>query len=171
MVDSDGYGARQGQTPIERLIEDCRTLSPAGIERIAAGWDANHQHEAFHSAEKAALHTIESQGKSTDWDALRNQLLGLTERGTPLVRYRTGDLAQIKRGACACGRSSARAEGGVRGRLSERLRPDRLGGFDQPGEPGAAGQRLRRNIGEDRAGIVAPGDGVRCQVPEEGRLA
>jgi len=88
MVDSDGYGARQGQTPIERLIEDCRTLSPAGIERIAAGWDANHQHEAFHSAEKAALHTIESQGKSTDWDALRNQLLGLTERGTPLISWR-----------------------------------------------------------------------------------
>ena len=88
MVDSDGYGARQGQTPIERLIEDCRTLSPAGIERIAAGWDANHQHEAFHSAEKAALHTIESQGKSTDWDVLRNQLLGLTERGTPLISWR-----------------------------------------------------------------------------------
>ena len=88
MVDSDGYGARQGQTPIERLIEDCRTLSPAGIERIAAGWDANHQHEAFHSAEKAALHTIESQGKGTDWDALRNQLLGLTERGTPLISWR-----------------------------------------------------------------------------------
>ena len=88
MVDNDGYGARQGQTPIERLIEDCRTLSPAGIERIAAGWDANHQHEAFHSAEKAALHTIESQGKSTDWDALRNQLLGLTERGTPLISWR-----------------------------------------------------------------------------------
>jgi len=88
MVDSDGYGARQGQTPIERLIEDCRTLSPAGIERIAAGWDANHHHEAFHSAEKAALHTIEAQGKGSDWDVLRNQLLGLTERGTPLISWR-----------------------------------------------------------------------------------
>ena len=57
-----------------------------------------------------------------------------------------------------------------RRRLSERLVADRTGGLDQPGEGGAAGQRLRRNIGEDRAGIVAPGDGVRCQVPEEGRL-
>jgi hypothetical protein len=57
-----------------------------------------------------------------------------------------------------------------RGRLRERLVADRTGGFDQPGEGGAAGPRLRRNIGEDRAGIVAPGNGVRCQVPEEGRL-
>ena len=52
-----------------------------------------------------------------------------------------------------------------RRRLSERLGPDRTGGLDQPGEPGAAGQRLRRNVGEDRAGIVAPGDGVRPSGP------
>ena len=58
-----------------------------------------------------------------------------------------------------------------RRRLSERLVADRTGGLDQPGEPSAADQRLRWNIGEDHAGIVAPGDGVRCQVPEEGRLA
>ena len=66
MVDSDGYGARQGQTPIERLIEDCRTLSPAGIERIAAGWDARHHHETFQDAEKAALHAIEARGRTTE---------------------------------------------------------------------------------------------------------
>jgi len=88
MVDSDGYGARQGQTPIERLIEDCRTLSPAGIERIAAGWDARHHHETFQDAEKAALHAIEARGRTTEWDALRNRLLGLTERGAPLISWR-----------------------------------------------------------------------------------
>lgn len=88
MVDSDGYGARQGQTPVERLIEDCRTLSPAGIERIAAGWGARHQHDAFHDAEKAALQAVEAEGRTTEWDALRNQLLGLTERGSPLISWR-----------------------------------------------------------------------------------
>src|SRR3954454_22411791 len=55
-------------------------------------------------------------------------------------------------------------------RLGERLRPDRTGGLDQPGEASATAERLRWNIGKDRAGIVAPGDGVRCQVPKEGRL-
>ena len=40
-----------------------------------------------------------------------------------------------------------------RRRLSERLVADRTGRLDQPGEAGAAGQRLRRNIGEDRAGV------------------
>ena len=57
-----------------------------------------------------------------------------------------------------------------RRRLSKRLVADRTGGLDQPGEVGTAGQRLRRNISEDRAGIVAPDDGVRCQVPDEGGL-
>ena len=88
MADSDGYGARPHQTPIERLLEDCRTLSPAGIERIAAGWDAQHHHQAFHDAEKAAVHAVEQNGHTTEWDALRNQLLGLTERGQPMVSWR-----------------------------------------------------------------------------------
>ena len=48
--------------------------------------------------------------------------------------------------------------------------PDRARGLDQLGELRAAGQRFRRDIGEDRAGIVAPGDGVGCQVPDESRL-
>jgi hypothetical protein len=87
MVDSDGYGARRGQTSIERLLEDCRTLSPVGIERIASGWDTRHG-TAFPAAEKAALHAIETHGRTQDWDALRNQILGLTERGTPLISWR-----------------------------------------------------------------------------------
>jgi hypothetical protein len=88
MVDSDGYGARPDQTPVERLLEDSRTLSPAGIERIAAGWDGHRQRAAFHEAEKAALHAVEAGGHTTEWDALRNQLLGLTERGEPMVAWR-----------------------------------------------------------------------------------
>ena len=87
MVDSDGYGARPGQSAIDRLLEDCRTISPVGIERIAAGWDARHT-ESFHQAEKAALKVIESARRGLEWDRLRNQLLGLTERGQPLVAWR-----------------------------------------------------------------------------------
>ena len=88
MTDADGYGARAGQTPIDRLLEDCRTLSPSGIERVAQGWDLRAGEAAFHEAERAALRAVEQAGRVTEWDALRNQLLGLTERGQPLVSWR-----------------------------------------------------------------------------------
>jgi len=89
-VDVEGYGQRPGQTPIERLLEDSRTLSPAGVERVAAGWDhfAGGMHERYHAAERAALHIVEATGRTEEWDELRNELLGLTERGTPLVAWR-----------------------------------------------------------------------------------
>lgn len=89
-IDRDGYGERPGQTAIDRLIEDCRTLSPLGIERVAAGWErfGAEAHAAYAEAEKAALHVIEATNRGGRWDELRNQLLGLTERGTPLVSWR-----------------------------------------------------------------------------------
>jgi hypothetical protein len=86
-MDADGYGPRPGQSPIERLLEDCRTLSPAGIERVAAGWDGRDA-GSFHDAEQAALRAVEQAGRRSQWDQLRNTLLGLTERGEPLVPWR-----------------------------------------------------------------------------------
>ena len=88
MTDTEGYGARPGQTDINRLLEDCRTLSPAGVERVAEGWERRAPEEDFAAAERAALHAISGAGRTTEWDALRNELLGLTERGQPLVAWR-----------------------------------------------------------------------------------
>jgi hypothetical protein len=88
MADTEGYGPRPGQTPIERLLEDCRTLSPSGIERVAEGWQQRGPEEAFVQAEQRALHALERSGQGGRWDALRNELLGLTERGTSLVAWR-----------------------------------------------------------------------------------
>jgi hypothetical protein len=90
-MDRDGYGAREGQTPVDRLLEDCRTLSPAGIERIAHGWarlaEGEH-HAAYVAAERAALHLLEQSDRGRRWDELRDRLLGLTEVGTPLIAWR-----------------------------------------------------------------------------------
>ena len=90
-MDRDGYGVREGQTPVDRLLEDCRTLSPAGIERVARGWVIHAEGEhlaAYHAAERAALRLLEETNRTPGWDELRDRLLGLTERGTPLVAWR-----------------------------------------------------------------------------------
>lgn len=87
-MDDDGYGIRPGQSAIDRLLEDCRTLSPAGIERVAMGWDHRGDHSGFAESERAAVHLIESENRALEWEALQNRILGLTERGEPLVAWK-----------------------------------------------------------------------------------
>jgi phenylacetate-CoA ligase len=48
-------------------------------------------------------------------------LTNLGRLGSPLIRYRTGDLVRLTRGRCRCGRSFARAGGGVLGRIDDML--------------------------------------------------
>ncbi|MBV9524787.1 MAG: hypothetical protein JOZ46_03100, partial [Candidatus Dormibacteraeota bacterium] len=76
-MDTDGYGRRPGQTDIDRLLEDSRTLSPAGIERAAQGWDPS-QEAGIHRAEAEALRLLERSDRGGEWDELRNRILGLT---------------------------------------------------------------------------------------------
>ena len=86
-MDIDGYGDRPDQSDLDHLLEDCRSLSPAGIERIASAWDRRGSDPIFVEAERAALHAVESSEHGEVWDSTRNQVLGLTERGTPLVSW------------------------------------------------------------------------------------
>jgi len=46
-------------------------------------------------------------------------LTNLGRWGSPLIRYRTGDRVRLTRDRCACGRSFARLEGGVLGRVDD----------------------------------------------------
>jgi hypothetical protein len=90
-IDADGYGPRQGQSDIDRLLEDARTLSPLGVERAAQGWEKHSDsgaHEAWTGAERAAFHALESSGRTSQWDELRGRILGLTERQGSLVAWR-----------------------------------------------------------------------------------
>lgn len=90
-IDSEGYGRRPDQTDIDRLVEDCRTLSPAGVERVARGYEQHAgrgSHEDWHDAERAALHRLETESRAPEWDELRNRLLGLTERDDALISWR-----------------------------------------------------------------------------------
>ena len=96
-VDAEGYGYRAGDEGIDRLLRDGRTLSPAGIERAAWGWD-RHEDPAlmqrFHDAERAALRALEQADRSSTWDDARKRILDLTEGRSSLVSWKAehGDI-------------------------------------------------------------------------------
>ncbi|HEY9286674.1 MAG TPA: hypothetical protein VIT43_01490 [Candidatus Dormibacteraeota bacterium] len=95
--DAEGYGYRQGEEGIDRLLNDARVLSPAGIERAAWGWDRHEDPAAmqrFHEAERAALRALEQSDRSSIWDGARKRILDLTEGRSSLVSWKAehGDL-------------------------------------------------------------------------------
>src|SRR2546423_15713943 len=89
-IDAEGYGYRAGDEGIDRLLRDARTLSPAGIERAAWGWD-RHEDPAlmqrFHDAERAALRALEQADRSSSLDDARKRMLDLTAERSPLVSW------------------------------------------------------------------------------------
>ena len=90
-VDAEGYGFPDGDRTLTRLVDDVRVLSPAGVERVAMGWDHHVRKdgvESIHAAEKAALHAIEKADRGPVWDQVRKNLFGLTESGNALVSWR-----------------------------------------------------------------------------------
>jgi hypothetical protein len=89
-VDAEGYGYEPGDRSIRRLLGDFRTLSPAGIERAAWGWDkhvgsSGRQH--FRAAEEVALRAIEQSGRSSQWGVARRAIYGLTEGDNRLIDW------------------------------------------------------------------------------------
>jgi hypothetical protein len=96
-IDAEGYGFPEHQKTIQRLVDDIRILSPAGVERAAQGWDKHarlHGLDEIHKAEKASVHAIEQAGRGEAWDEVRRNLFGLTESGGALVSWKAehGDI-------------------------------------------------------------------------------
>ena len=78
-----------GSEAVKRLESDLRTFSPAGIERVAWGWRQHQGHtEAFHAAERAALHAIEQADRGPVWDDLRRTLHSLMEGRGALLSWK-----------------------------------------------------------------------------------
>ena len=97
MADQDGYGYRQEDRSLDRLLQDARVLSPAGIERAAWGWDRHEDPaamERFHEAERAALRALEQRDRGQEWEDARRRILDLTEGRTSLEDWKAehGDL-------------------------------------------------------------------------------
>ncbi|HXA28411.1 MAG TPA: hypothetical protein VN193_06655 [Candidatus Angelobacter sp.] len=90
-IDTEGYGVRPGQSDVDRLLEDARTLSPFGVERAAQGWTKHAgtgAHPQWIAAERAALHALETSKHAPEWDELRDRILGLTEQRGAMVAWR-----------------------------------------------------------------------------------
>jgi hypothetical protein len=90
-LDADGYGFPEHEQTLTRLMEDVRVLSPAGVERVAGGWDRHvgtRGLPAMHEAEKAAVHAIETADRGAAWDQVRKGLFGLTESGDALISWK-----------------------------------------------------------------------------------
>ena len=95
--DAEGYGYRESEQELDRLLTDARVLSPAGIERASWGWDRHEDPAAmqrYHEAERAALRSLEQGNRSQDWDGARKQILDLTEGRSSLLSWRAehGDI-------------------------------------------------------------------------------
>src|ERR1700681_504848 len=90
-VDAEGYGFPEHERTLARLMDEIRVLSPAGVERVAKGWDEHvgtKGLQAFLDAEKAATHAIEQADRGPAWDLVRSSLFGLTESGEALVAWK-----------------------------------------------------------------------------------
>ena len=95
--DAEGYGYTRSEEGLDRLINDARVLSPAGIERAAWGWDRHEDPAAmqkFREAERAALHALEKADRGPAWEDARRRILDLTEGRTSLVSWKAehGDI-------------------------------------------------------------------------------
>ncbi len=69
-------------------------------------------------ARPGVLHVIESSyiAEVIDGELI---LTNLGRMGSPLIRYRTGDVVKAVRGVCACGTSDVALEGGILGRTDD----------------------------------------------------
>jgi phenylacetate-CoA ligase len=111
---------------------------PSVRARIEAGWGARAFDHAgmtemgaygYECEAQAGLHVNESEFVAEVIDPVTGApasegelvLTNLGRLGSPLVRYRTGDRVRMAPRPCACGRTFARLEGGILGRLDDML--------------------------------------------------
>jgi phenylacetate-CoA ligase len=104
---------------IRRRIEDrlgARCLDVYALGKLGAvGWSCRVRSDSLHLAEsELVVDCDESVGGEL---ILRERL----PRSGPAVDHRTGDLVHLTRESCGCGQGDVRAEGGILGRLSERM--------------------------------------------------
>ncbi len=111
---------------------------PSVRARLEEAWGARAYDHAgmtemgaygYECAAQAGLHVNESEfivevlDPATGVAAREGELVltNLGRAGSPLLRYRTGDRVRLASGACECGRTFTRLEGGILGRVDDML--------------------------------------------------
>jgi phenylacetate-CoA ligase len=113
-----------GIPAVRARIEECwnaRAFDHGGMTEMGA--------YGYECAEQAGLHVNESEfiveviDPTTSAPARDGELVltNLGRLGSPAVRYRTGDHVRLAEEPCPCGRTFARLEGGILGRLDDML--------------------------------------------------
>ena len=100
-------------------------LDQAGLAEMGpGGFECREAPGGQHVMESDFIAEVVEPGSGTalpDGQVGELVLTNLGRSAMPLIRYRTGDRVVLQRGLCACGRSFARIEGGVLGRVDDML--------------------------------------------------
>jgi phenylacetate-coenzyme A ligase PaaK-like adenylate-forming protein len=99
---------------------DVYALTELGV----IGWGCKERRDGIHLDDgHLEVEVVEPESDRRVADGEMGELVVTTPRdwGTPLKGLHTGDLVRLRQEACSCGRGSAWAEGGVLGRVGDRL--------------------------------------------------
>lgn len=86
----------------------------------AHGYTCVHQ-AGVHINEGEFIVEVLEPGRETPTDDGELVITNLGRVGSPVIRYRTGDHVRLNSGACECGRTYVRMDGGVLGRVDRML--------------------------------------------------
>ena len=102
-----------------RVFDHCgmTEIGPWGFECLEAPGGVHVMENEF------IAEVIDTDTRQCVADGIRGELVltNLGRVGSPLIRYRTGDLVSLTRERCACGRWFARADGGILGRIDDMI--------------------------------------------------
>ena len=99
---------------------DVYALTELGV----IGWGCEQRRDGIHLDDRQLELTVlepETDRAVTNGELGELVLSTPTDWDSPLERFRTGDLVCLRQDVCDCGRGSAWAEGGVLGRVNDRL--------------------------------------------------
>lgn len=144
VAEEEGIELRNSKVRAVFLAGEPGAMVPAVRRKIESAWGAKvyeypgltevgtYAFTCEHSEETMAIHVIESEfivevvdpetGKAVPEGTVGELVItNLGRSCSPAIRFRTGDLVRLKRGACPCGRTFAMLEGGILGRRDDML--------------------------------------------------
>lgn len=112
----------------KKMIEECwgaKCYDHAGATEVGAfGFECRSQPGAIHVNENEFIVEVvdPTTGQPSEPGAKGELVItNLGRIGSPVIRYRTGDLVQLRGQSCACGRPFVLLEGGVLGRADDMM--------------------------------------------------